>query len=139
MRRTIYSHARSRPSLSPATRTNGTANGVAVDINYQLANYRSAMLVVTTGTVTDGSHAITVQDSVDGSAGWVNLAADQLQGSPPTITGTDDDRTFDVGVVPNPARPFLRAVATTSGATTGGIFDAVFVLGQAASTPVSHA
>lgn len=138
MRLSLYSTTRGRLTLSPATRTNGTVNGTAVDTNIGLANFRAAMLVVLCGTITDGSNAIAIEDSANGSTGWAAVDPGRLLGSLPTITSTDDDRVFEVGVSPDPNRPYLRAVAVTTGATTGGVFGAVIMLGQPASTPVSH-
>jgi hypothetical protein len=135
----LYNNIRTLLSLPAAARLNGTVNGAAVNTNIGLANFRTAMLVVIAGTITDGSHAVTVEDSVNGSTGWVAVPAGALQGALPTVVAANDDVVFEVGISPDPTRPFLRAVAVTTGATTGGIFGAVIVLGQPASTPVSHA
>ncbi|MFD5425214.1 hypothetical protein [Streptomyces sp. NPDC127084] len=122
-------------SLSPATRTNGTANGVAVD---RMVNggMQDAVVLVSTGTITDGSHAVTVEDSDDGSTGWTTVAAAQLQGSAPTVVAASDDTVFEFGV--RSTRRFLRVVAVTSGATTGGLFSAGVLLGKPRFAPVAH-
>jgi hypothetical protein len=122
-------------SLSPASRVNGTANGVAVD---RMVNggMQDAVLVVSTGTITDGSHAVSLEDSDDGSTGWAAVAAAQLQGSLPTIAATDDDTVFEIGV--RSTRRFVRAVVVTTGATSGGVFGAAVALGRPRFAPVSH-
>jgi hypothetical protein len=139
VRRTVYNHIRARATLTVAART-ATANGTAVD--RQLSGpsgsnewYSSAMLVVHGGTITDGTHAITLQESDDNSA-WSNVAAASLQGSLPTIASTDDDKLYEVGY--NGTARYLRAVTTVSGATTGGVYGATILLGFPNVLPVSR-
>ncbi|MCX4780061.1 hypothetical protein [Streptomyces sp. NBC_01264] len=121
-------------TLSPALRTDGTANGVAVDRAVN-GGMQDAMVIVSTGTVTDGSHAITIQDSADGSTGWTAVAADQIQGSLPTVVAANDDTVYTFGVLAS--RRYLRVVATTSTATTGGILAAGILLGAPRFAPVN--
>ena len=132
---TLYDEARARRTISPATRANGTVNGAAVDLG--ATGSESALVVVITGTVTDGTHTVAVEDSADGTSGWAAVPAGRLQGSPPAIVATDDDTQFEIGVVP--IRQFLRVSVVTTGATTGGIVGAIVVAGQPGATPVSHA
>jgi hypothetical protein len=136
MRSTLYSHSLVRVALTSATRTNGTVNGTTVDLGVFGNDFRSVLFVVHTGTVTDGSHAITVQDSPDGSA-WAAVDPAYIQGSLPTITGSNDDTLFEIGYIPG-TKQYVRLVATTSGATTGGVFAAVAVLSGASSNPVAR-
>lgn len=136
MRSTLYSHSLVRVALTSATRTNGTVNGTTVDLGVFGNDFRSVLFVVMTGTVTDGSHAITVQDSPDGSA-WAAADSASVQGSLPTITGTNDDTVFEIGYIVG-TKQYVRLVAATSGATTGGVFSAVAVLGGASSNPVAR-
>jgi hypothetical protein len=136
MRSTLYTHSLVRVALTSAARTNGTVNGTTVDLGVFGNDFRSVLFAVQTGSITDGSHAISVQDSPDGSA-WAAVDSAQLQGAAPTITSTNDDTVFEVGYIPG-TKQYVRLVATTSGATTGGIFAAVAVLGGAASSPVAR-
>jgi hypothetical protein len=136
MRSTLYTNSLVRVALTSATRTNGTVNGTTVDLGVFGNDFRSVLFVVQTGTVTDGSHAISVQDSPDGSA-WAAVDAAQLQGTAPTITSTNDDTVLEVGYIPG-TKQYVRLVAVTSGATTGGVFAAVAVLGEASSRPVAR-
>lgn len=129
MRRSVYTENDARFSLAIATRTNGTVNGTAVDAY----GYRTAMVVALSGTITDGSHALTLQDSDDGSTGWANVA--DVIGSV-TLTSPDDNIVAELGGAQ--FRRYLRVVATTSGATTGGNFGALIVLGTPRRTPVTH-
>lgn len=135
MRNTLYNIARAKATLGIALRTNGTANGTTVDLHENKDASRSAMLIVQSGTITDGSHAITLQESDNGSS-WANVSAAELQGTAPTITATDDDLLYEVGYVGS--KRYLRAVATTSGATTGGTFGAVLLRGFPRRQPISH-
>jgi hypothetical protein len=135
MRRSVYNECVARPALAQATRTNGAVNGITVDRHYNNNAFRSAMFVVQTGTITDGSVAVTMQDSPDNST-WTAVDASYVQGTLPSIASTDDDKTFEVGYV-GPQR-YVRIVATTSGATTGGLFGAVCVLSGARRRPAAH-
>lgn len=110
-------------SLAVAARTNGAVNGAGVD----LANYDGAMVVVLTGTMTDGSFAITLEESDDNSTFTAVAAADRI-GNLPTLASTDDDTTFEFGY--KGIKRYIRVVETGSGTTTGGVFGAMVVRGK---------
>ena len=130
MRRHVYTENDARIGLTVALRANGTVNSsIAIDTT----GYRTAMLVAVTGTITDGTHALKLQDSDDGSTNWVDVA--DTVGSVSLIS-TSDDTTQESGA--HNFRRFLRVVATTSGAATGGTFGAVVILGTPRRTPVTH-
>lgn len=132
----MYETSIAKRSLSPAART-ATANGVAVDKNIA-GGAADAIVVIATGTITDGTHTISIEDSADGSTGWAAVPAAQLQGTVPVIGAADDDKVFEVGVIDS--KQFLRVTSTLSGApVTGGVYGAVIVLGDLRTTPVSHA
>lgn len=139
MKRTVYNHVRAKASLAITTRT-AAANGTAVDRQLSGASgtnewYGSAMLVVHTGTITDGTHAITLEVSDDNS-NWSAAAAADLQGSLPSIGSSNDDALYEVGYT-GTAR-YLRAVTTPSGTTTGGVYGATILLGFPTVLPVSR-
>lgn len=126
MRRGLYPKSKSVLALASGTRTNGTLNGAAVDRHQARAGeYRTALFVVTTGTVTDGSHAVVVQESDDNTT-WAAAPAAAVQGGGPTITSTDSNKVFDVGYVG--VKRYARIQVVTSGATTGGVISAAAVL-----------
>ncbi|MEV6079665.1 hypothetical protein AB0L80_31820 [Streptomyces sp. NPDC052069] len=129
--RTLFKRA-----LSPAVRTDGTGTGVAVDrvVN---GGMQDAVVIVSTGTITDGSIAVAVQDSANGSSDWQPVASSNLQGTPPTIVAANDDTVFEIGVTNS--RRHLRVVAVTTGSTTGGIISAGILLGAPRFGPVSRA
>ncbi|WP_426568096.1 hypothetical protein [Streptomyces canus] len=135
MKQTLYNTARAKATLTVALRSNGTVNGTSVDLNENKDASRSAMLVIHTGTITDGSHAVVLQESDDNSA-WGTVAAADLQGSAPTITSTDDDAVFELGY--KGSKRYLRASVTTSGATTGGTFGATIIRGFVRRQPISR-
>lgn len=137
MRRTIYNDLRALPSLASAARTaNAAVNGNAVHAGLSGQNFGVAMLVVLAGTITDGSSAIKVQESPDGSTAWADVPAARLQGVNVAVGAADDDKVIEQGVIIDAAKPYLRAVATQSGATSGGTLGALFLLGSPNRTPV---
>lgn len=131
----LYDRTIIKVSVAPALLTTGTINGTAVD---RTANggMRDGMLVVTTGVVTDGSHAVAVQDSADGSTGWTAVAAGALQGAVPTVVAANDGTVFEVGF--GETRRYVRAVVVSSGTTTGGIVGCHFALSSPRYSPVTR-
>lgn len=136
MRRSAYNQYRAVKSLAIAARTNGTVNGTAVDRNQFRNGARSVSVIVFTGTMTDGSHAITLEESDDGSTGWTAVAASAREGSLPTLVAADDDVIYEFGFTGY--KQFVRVVATTTGATTGGIFGAAVLLGNPRRVPIAR-
>ncbi|WP_405799282.1 hypothetical protein [Streptomyces sp. NBC_01506] len=131
----VYDRTITKVAVAPALLTNGTVNGTAVD---RTANggMRDGMLIVTTGVITDGSHAVALQDSADGSTGWTAVAAGLLQGSAPTVVAANDSTVFEVGF--GETRRYVRAVVVTSGATTGGIVGCHIALSSPRYAPVTR-
>lgn len=127
----LYNNLQVRASLTVATRTNGTVNGTTVDRSYNGAMFHSVLCVVHTGTMTDGSVAVTVEESDDNSA-WATATA--IQGTAPTIASTDDDKVYEIGYLGG--KRYVRVKAITSGATSGGVFGATVLLGDPRVAPV---
>lgn len=136
MRDTLYNSLRAVQSLAASARTDGTANGSAVDLNLNEQNFRTAMAVAHAATVTDGSIAVSVEESADGTTGWAAVPEARRLGGFPTLDSGDSNTVAEVGIVVDPRKPFLRAVATTSGATAGGTVGALFLLGTPGQEPV---
>ena len=139
MKRSVYNHVRAKATLAVAART-ATANGTAVDRQLSGASganewYASAMLVVHTGAITDGTHAITLEVSDDNSS-WAAAASGDVQGSLPSIGSSNDDALYEVGYTGT--KRYLRAVTTVSGTTSGGIYGATILLGFPNTLPVSR-
>lgn len=136
MRNTLYTRCLTQQALTSAVRTNGTVNGTTVDLGVFGNDFRTVLFIVSTGTITDGSHAITMQDSPDGT-NWTAVAAGFRQGSLPTIVAANDDALYEFGYIVG-SNQYVRLVAATSGATSGGAFSAVAVCSEASHTPVAR-
>jgi hypothetical protein len=119
-------------SLSPAVRTNGTFTGTAVD----LRGFDGAMITVSFGAYTDGTHTPSVLQSVDG----VSFT--------PCVYGTDLDATNNLAAVNSSAgantiqqigyigsQRYLAVVMTVTGATSGATSSASVVAGYPRNAP----
>lgn len=141
MKETLYNRVKVVPCLNTAAITTATTtNGTAVDLDQVGQDFRSATAVVVTGTLTDGSYTVAVQESPNGTTGWVNVPADRVIGTAiPTITATDDNKIYELGIIPDPGTaPFLRIAVTSTTVTTGGTLSAFFLLGQSNRNPVNR-
>jgi hypothetical protein len=116
-------------SLAPAART-ASANGSGVD----LSGYGGAMVLVTTGLITDATHTIEVQESED-NATFTAVADADLQGTEPAIGAADDNKVYRVGYLGN--KRYVRVVVTVAGATTGGVLGASVVRGLPRYAPLA--
>ena len=128
MKSNLYRFTKSVPALAVATRTNGTVNGLTVD-RWQggaaAVDYRQSVLfTIHTGTITDGSVGITVQDS-DDNAAWAAAAAGDFGGAT-TILSTNDDTVLECYYTGS--KRYARLSVVTTGATTGGSFGAPAVM-----------
>jgi hypothetical protein len=134
VRRSAYGHNTFVQSLEPTAARTGSANGTAVDrMQGGLAAYRSAMLVVNAGVVTDGTHAFKIQVSDDNST-WADAPAADVQGSAISVTSANDQAAFTLGY--NGSARYMRAVSTVTGSpATGGLYAAGFVLSEPRRTP----
>jgi hypothetical protein len=115
-------------SLGAAVRT-ASANGVGVD----LAGYDAAVVVVTTATITDGTHTVEVQDSND-NATFAAVADEFLDGAEPAIVAADDNLTYEIGY--KGIKRYVRVAVTATGTATGGVVSAAVVRGKARKLPV---
>lgn len=136
-RTSLYNSLRVRPSVNFATRTgNATTTGTAVPMNFNSQNFRTALLVIQTVTVTDGSLAVTVEESADGTTGWTTIPAARIEGTITAITSADSNKVWEYGVIPDMAKPFLRPSFVQTGATTGAAWASWILLGAPNFTPV---
>lgn len=130
MRKNLYKYSKSVACLT-ATGAKVVAsspqNSATVD-RFQggLGDYNSVLFVAQAGTITDGTHVLSVQESVDGTV-WTNVTASpDLSGVPPTWVAAQSNVVADFGYVG--AQRYCRAVVTSSGTTTGAIIGVVAVL-----------
>lgn len=112
-------------SLAPASRT-ATTNGTGVD----LQGFEGAEIIITAGTITDGTHAPKLQESDNGST-FADVSSSDLLG---TFSNITSNSTQKVGYVGN--KRYIRVVVTVSGATTGGVYAAIVRRGLARHEPV---
>lgn len=137
MRRSVYNTCLARSTIAPGAARTANTTGATVDRMTDTGGFRSAMVIVQTGTITDGTFTVTVQDSPDGTT-WSDVADEFLQGTEPAIGSADDNRVFEIGYVGH--QRYLRAnVAVTGSPVTGGEFGAVVVLGWPRKMPPERA
>jgi hypothetical protein len=133
-----------------------TTNGASIDVTALNDGNDGLCFIVDVGTVTDGSHVFKLQDQIDGST-WNDVAATYVQtpiGQSNTVTSSTAAGTIlkfgylgnpNVGTYANstllgaaPAHKVLvRLVDTVTGATTGGYFTGVAVLGMPNTMPAA--
>lgn len=116
------------PSVSPQVLTDGTVEGATVDMQ----NFESAVVVVVSGTITDGTHTPSMEDSPDDST-WTAVAAGDLIGSFTAIAAANDDEIQEVGY--KGSERYIRAKVVTASATTGGLVAAAIVRGDPRTIP----
>ena len=138
MKTTVYNNVLVQQSVTQASRTNGTVNGTAVDLwSNSVARqvFGGALAIVQTGTITDGTHTVEVQESDDNSS-FTAVADADLQGSEPAIGAANDNVVYEIGY--RGSKRYIRVAVVTSGATVGGTFGAVLALGIPRRRPVAH-
>ncbi|MER7967677.1 hypothetical protein ABTX35_01440 [Streptomyces sp. NPDC096080] len=130
--RDAYANVTVRETLPIVART-ASANGTGVDRAAGGIMFQDAAIIVHTGTITDGTHAIDVQESDDNST-WASVAAAELQGTEPSIGAPDDNKMYVVGY--KGTKRYLRASVTASSTTSGGIYGASVLLANPRNAPV---
>ncbi|KXG44967.1 hypothetical protein U473_01630 [Tepidibacillus decaturensis] len=112
-------------TLEPAART-ATANGTGVD----LQGFDAATVVIQVGTITDGTHTPTIEES-DDNVTFTAVDAADLIGTLSNLANSTNQRVGYIGT-----KRYIRVVSTVSGATTGGVYGALVVRGHARKYPV---
>lgn len=134
MRRNPYDNLLVKRALSPAART-ATATGITIDRAEDNSMFQDLLFVIESGTVTDGTHTVTVEDSDDGTS-WATVGAASLQDTGPAIVAADDDKVWAIGYLG--LKRFARIVVTVAGATTGAIIGAIAVQANPRHSPVTQ-
>lgn len=134
MRDSMQDDTSARMTLNTGLRTNGTVNGTGVDMAGTGNFFRTAMLLVISGAVTDGTHTVTLQESDDNTT-FTAVGAGDLQGALTAVTTANANTVQRQSYVGS--KRYLRASVTTSGATTGGTTTAVVLLAQGSGATVT--
>lgn len=113
-------------SLAPAART-ASANGTGAD----LRGYDGATVLFNVGTITDGTHTPSVEESDDNTT-FSAVAAADLIGSLSALASSTPQRVGYRGT-----KRYIRAVSTVAGATTGGVYAATVVRSHPDVAPLS--
>ncbi len=129
----LYNNLLVKATVPLALRT-VTVTGTGVDRNEDGNGYQSCLIVIPTGTITDGTHTIEVQDSDVLGSGYTAVADAYLQGTEPAIAAADDDKVYEIGYLGT--KRYVRVVGTLAGTTTGGVWGALVVLGDPRTSPV---
>lgn len=135
MTATIYNNVRAVGALPAAVYTAST-NGATVDRRgANLENYRAIGVAVNVGVVTDGTHAISIQDS-DNGTDWAAAAAADVVGGPVSVTSSaGGSATYQLEYKGN--KRYVRVVTAVSGSpATGGRYSAVLLLGSPRRAPL---
>ncbi|WP_236241159.1 hypothetical protein [Streptomyces sp. CC228A] len=137
MRHSLYNVALAQSTILPAAARTTNTTGATVDRMVDEGGFRSAMVIVHAGTVTDGTHTVEVQDSPNGSD-WTAVADEYLQGSEPALTTSNDEQVHEIGYTGH--QRYLRAVVTVSGSpATGGVYGVSVLLGWPRRMPPARA
>lgn len=126
MKRSPHTDHLTKETVAIATHA-ASVTGTTVDrTNGEHEMFRSALILVHTGTVTDGTHTVEVQESDDNST-WTAVADAHLEGTEPAIGSADDNKVYELGYMGY--KRYLRVNVTVSGApATGGEYGALVVL-----------
>lgn len=95
--------------------------------------YRSVMVVIFAGTITDGTHTFEVQDSANGTD-YTAVADAYLHGTEPALADSDSDSVTVIGY--KGTRKYIRTIVTTAGATSGGVVGSLIVATNSSRRPV---
>jgi len=127
--RDMYHNISPAISLAPAARTANEA-GAAVD----LAGFYGALVVIETGTITDGTHTFVVEESADGT-NWAPVDDKELLGTEPVVEADDSNKAFRIGYLGD--KRYIRVAVSVSGASNGGVYSAVVLRGFPRHAPVA--
>jgi hypothetical protein len=108
-------------SIRRGTASAASANGSGVDLRYCSG---PAVAIADCGTITDGTHTITFEQSRNDNTADVGGAADPYAAVPEAdemVLNAAKSGTVVMARV-FASEPYVRAVVTVAGATTGGIY-----------------
>lgn len=116
---------------------NITSNGTIVGNPIDLQDVNSVQLTIQSGTITDGVHNFSLEESVDaGFSVPIAVPDSDLRGAVTAdleFGSADDQVSKDVGYVGN--KRFVRWTLTSSGVTTGGFFSGMLIKSDLSLAP----
>jgi hypothetical protein len=112
-------------TLGPAART-ANVTGSSVD----LRDYEAVAIEAIVGTITDGTHSLTIQHSDDGTT-WVGVPSGELQGSFSNLASNINQEVGYIG-----SKRYIRVNAGVATATTGGVYAVAVVRGYPKMAPI---
>ena len=126
--RDLFSDIGTVLALAPAVQA-AAVTGPAIDLS---AVGRVAFALTTGAIAGSGDFGVTLQESDDGSTGWANVAADQVQTNAPATL--EDGEAYKLGYLG--WKRFVRLSLTKTGGTSI-VAGAVAILGSTAERPVT--
>ena len=105
-------------SIAPAAQT-ATGNGLGVDLS---SGDGQAFAIVVAGARTDGTHVITLQESNNDGTADEHAAADAYAAIEDTVSIDNVTGTAVEIVTFRHSKPWVRAVKTVTGASTGAVY-----------------
>ena len=123
-------------NLSPDVQLDPIAVTATTDITgTDLQGYESACFLIILGLWVDGTHTFTCQESSD-NATWTTVAAGDLDGTAPTVSGVTNDNTSTKIGYRGSAR-YIRILNTvTASPSTGLVMGSMILRGHPNSGPV---
>ena len=119
------------PSLIASTYTS-----TAIDTTGSKA--RDLLIVISAGTVTDGTHTWEIQECDTSDGEYTAVADAHLSGTEPAVITTNDERRFIIAY--RGFKRYIKVVNTVTGSpSTGGVFGVLLVWARLQAVPVTHA
>lgn len=119
----IMNYISGKHGLGNGALITSTVHGDSIDPN-SLNDGNNSLCFVVDATVTDGTHTLTLEDSIDGGNTWVTVAAPYLQvpsGQSNVLTSATPAKTFlKFGYLGNANVPTMTAVAGYPASTPNG-------------------
>ena len=72
-------------ALSSGTVQTGTTNGDAIDLAQNNSNFRDVLFIITSGTLTDGTYTVSVEESDASGSGYAAIGSHRLVTAAPSF------------------------------------------------------
>lgn len=119
--------------VTAAIVTDTTTAGAIIDT----LNYESIEFVLQSGTITDGTYTVLLEDGDDsGLSDNAAIAADLTLGTLPVFVGADDNVVKRVGAISK--KRYIRLSIVSASTSTGGTLGAIAIQGHPHIAPVAQ-